>query len=85
MSVTLRVMKRRKDGESKIKEEDFDRSKIERTLKSLGVPGDAAKGIAEDIEEMVLDAILSALKKVKENNSTFQTPENKSDSEPFPF
>lgn len=41
--------------------------------------------IAEDIEEMVLDAILSALKKIKENNSTSWTQEKKSDSELFPF
>jgi hypothetical protein len=41
--------------------------------------------IAEDIEEMVLDAILSALKKIKENNGLFRNPENESDSEPFPF
>ena len=41
--------------------------------------------IAEDIEEMVLDAILSVLKKIKENNSVFWNPENESDSEPFPF
>ena len=41
--------------------------------------------IAEDIEEMVLDAILSALKKIKENNGVFWNPENESDSKPFPF
>ena len=41
--------------------------------------------IAEDIEEMVLDAILSALKKIKENNSACWNPENESDSEAFPF
>jgi len=41
--------------------------------------------IAEDIEEMVLDAILSALKKIKENNCVFWNPENESDSEAFPF
>ena len=41
--------------------------------------------IAEDIEEMVLDAILSALKNIRENNSVFWNPENKSDSELFPF
>ena len=41
--------------------------------------------IAEDIEEMVLDAILSALKKIKENNSVSWNPQNESDSEPFPF
>ena len=41
--------------------------------------------IAEDIEEMVLDTILSALKRIKENNGVFSNPENESDSEPFPF
>ena len=41
--------------------------------------------IAEDIEEMILDAILSALKKIRENNSVFWEPENETDSEPFPF
>ena len=41
--------------------------------------------IAEDIEEMVLDAILSALKKIRENNSVFWESENESDREPFPF
>jgi len=41
--------------------------------------------IAEDIEEMVLDAILSTLKKIRENNSVFWESENESDSEPFPF
>ena len=41
--------------------------------------------IVEDIEEMVLDAILSALKKIKENNSLFWQPEKKSYKEDFPF
>jgi hypothetical protein len=41
--------------------------------------------IAEDIEEMVLDAILSTLKKIRENNSVLWESENASDSEPFPF
>jgi len=41
--------------------------------------------IAEDIEEMILDAILSALKNIKENNCIFWNPENESNSEPFPF
>jgi len=41
--------------------------------------------IAEDIEEMILDAILSALKKIRENNIVFWEPENETDSEPFPF
>ena len=41
--------------------------------------------IAEDIEEMILDAILSALKRIRENNSAFWNPETKSYSEPFPF
>ena len=41
--------------------------------------------IAEDIEEMILDAILSALKKIRENNSVLWESENESDSEPFPF
>jgi len=41
--------------------------------------------IVEDIEEMVLDAILSALKKIKENNSLFWKSENESHKEDFPF
>ncbi len=41
--------------------------------------------IAEDIEEMVLDAILSALKKIKENNSVSWKSENESHNEAFPF
>lgn len=41
--------------------------------------------IAEHIEEMVLDAMLSALKKIKERNIVFLKPENKSHSESFPF
>lgn len=41
--------------------------------------------IAEHIEELVLDAMLSALKKIKERNITFLKAENKSHNEPFPF
>ncbi len=41
--------------------------------------------IAEDIEEMVLDAILSALKKIKENNSVSWKLETESHNEAFPF
>jgi hypothetical protein len=41
--------------------------------------------IAEDIEEMVLDAILSALKKIKENNSVSWESETESHNEAFPF
>jgi len=41
--------------------------------------------ITEDIEEMILDAILSVLKKIRENNSVFWESENESDREPFPF
>jgi hypothetical protein len=41
--------------------------------------------IAEDIEEMVLDAILSVLKKIKENNSVSWKSENESHNEAFPF
>ena len=41
--------------------------------------------IAEHIEEMVLDAMLSALKKIKERNIVFLKSENKSNNEPFPF
>ena len=41
--------------------------------------------IVEDIEEMVLDAILSALKKIKENNSLFSKSEKDSYKEDFPF
>jgi hypothetical protein len=41
--------------------------------------------IAEDIEEMVLDAMLSVLKKIKENNSVFWESENESNNEVFPF
>ena len=41
--------------------------------------------IVEDIEEMVLDAILSALKKIKENNSLFWKSEKDSYKEDFPF
>ena len=41
--------------------------------------------IAEHIEEMVLDAMLSALKKIKERNIVFLKAENRSNNEPFPF
>ena len=41
--------------------------------------------IAERIEEMVLDAMLSALIKIKERNIVFLKSENKSNNEPFPF
>jgi len=41
--------------------------------------------IAENIEEMVLDAMLSALKKIKERNIVFLKSENKSNNEQFPF
>jgi len=41
--------------------------------------------ITEHIEEMVLDAMLSALKKIKERNIDFLKSENKSNNEPFPF
>ena len=41
--------------------------------------------IAEHIEEMLLDAMLSALKKIKEKNIVFLKSENKSNYGPFPF
>ena len=41
--------------------------------------------IVEHIEEMVLDAMLSALKKIKERNIDFLYSENKSNDEQFPF
>jgi len=41
--------------------------------------------ITEHIEEMVLDAMLSALRKIKERNIDFLESENKSNDEPFPF
>ena len=42
--------------------------------------------ITEHIEEMFLDAMLSAVKKIKERNIDFLKAENnKSDNEPFPF
>ena len=41
--------------------------------------------ITEHIEEMFLDAMLSALKKIKERNLDFLKSENKSNNEPFPF
>jgi hypothetical protein len=37
------------------------------------------------IEEMVLDAMISALKKIKERNLDFLKSENKSNNEQFPF
>ena len=41
--------------------------------------------ITEHIEEMVLDAMLSALKKIKERNIDFFKSKNKSNDGPFPF
>ena len=41
--------------------------------------------INEHIEEMVLDAMLSALRKIKERNIDFLESDNKSYDEPFPF
>ncbi len=41
--------------------------------------------IAGHIEDMVLDAMLSALRKIKERNIVFLKPENKSHNEPFRF
>ncbi|MDY6973909.1 MAG: hypothetical protein SV775_16545 [Thermodesulfobacteriota bacterium] len=41
--------------------------------------------ITEHIEEMVLDAMLSALIKIKERNIDFLKSESKSNHEPFPF
>ena len=41
--------------------------------------------ITEHIEEMVLDAMLSALKKIKERNIVFLKSESNSNNEPFPF
>jgi hypothetical protein len=41
--------------------------------------------ISEHMEEMVLDAMLSALKKIKERNLFFLKSENESNNEPYPF
>ena len=41
--------------------------------------------ITEHIEEMFLDAMLSAVKKIKGRNIDFLKAENKSNNEPFPF
>lgn len=41
--------------------------------------------ISEQIQELVLDAMLLALKKIKERNSLFIKSENKYQDEPYPF
>lgn len=41
--------------------------------------------IAEKIEELVLDAMISALKKIKEKNIVFLNSDEHPDNEPFPF
>ena len=41
--------------------------------------------ISEQIKELVLDAMLLALKKIKERNSLFIKSENKYQDEPYPF
>lgn len=41
--------------------------------------------ITEHIEEMVLDAILSALKKIKQRNIDFSKSLDKSNDETYPF
>jgi len=41
--------------------------------------------ITDHIEGMLLDAMLSALKKIKERNIDFLKSENKSNNEQFPF
>ncbi len=41
--------------------------------------------ITEHIEEMVLDAMLAALIKMKERNTDFLKSKNKSNDEPFSF
>ena len=41
--------------------------------------------ISEQIEELMLDAILAALQKIKERNLIFMKSQAQSTSEPFPF
>lgn len=41
--------------------------------------------ITQHIEEMVLDAMLAALNKIRERNIEFTKSENKSNNEQFPF
>ena len=41
--------------------------------------------ISEQIEELMLDAILTALQKIKERNLTFTKSQIQSQNEPFPF
>lgn len=41
--------------------------------------------ITQHIEEMVLDAMLAALNKIRERNIEFSKSENKSNNEQFPF
>jgi len=41
--------------------------------------------ISEELEEMVLDAMIAALKKIRERNLHFSKIATQTHSEPFPF
>ncbi len=41
--------------------------------------------ISEEIEEMILDAMIAALQKIRERNLHFAKIANRTQSDPFPF
>ena len=41
--------------------------------------------ISEQIEELMLDAMIAALKKIKDRNDFFSNLANRSQNEPYPF
>ncbi|MBW2113515.1 MAG: hypothetical protein JRH04_01435 [Deltaproteobacteria bacterium] len=41
--------------------------------------------ISEQIEELMLDAILTALKKIKERNLFYSSVESRPQNDPYPF
>ena len=41
--------------------------------------------ISEQIEELILDAMIGALKKIKDRNDFFRNLANRAQNEPYPF